>query len=118
MESSFQRVEYSRHTQIKLVPIYSKCGVGPVQSSVIFWFFFFSYTSAFQNYSKITNVSLLHCIFLMKVFDGPLDYSDIDTVTSLFPMPVDARYIRILPTEWDDDGQTCLRFELLGCNGM
>ena len=51
----------------------------------------------------------------MKVFDGPSEYSDTATVTSLFPIPVDARYIRILPIHWN--GKPCLRFELLGCNG-
>ncbi|XP_072041386.1 uncharacterized protein [Amphiura filiformis] len=45
------------------------------------------------------------------VFDGNADQNTV--ITNLFPTPVIASYIRVLPTVWN--GGISMRFELIGC---
>ena len=50
----------------------------------------------------------------MQIFEGNTDRDTI--VTRLFPQPVRAALIRIRPTAWNY--AICMRFELIGCDGM
>ena len=57
-------------------------------------------------YSNCSNITL-YC----RYFDGNTDGNTI--VTSIFPRPVTANFVRINPYEWGS--HIGLRFELLGC---
>ena len=64
-----------------------------------------------QIYRKKQQLGSSTCTFLFQVFTGNLDRNT--KVTSTFPSPVEARYVRIEATNWN--AYKSLRFEVLGC---
>ena len=62
---------------------------------------------------KMSKSYRLNHSFHKKHFPGNTDRGT--PVSNYFDVPVQATYLRILPTEWN--GKISLRLEILGCNG-
>lgn len=61
----------------------------------------------------ITDLSIFMCLVPAQIFEGNSEKEI--PVLNMLPVPLVARYIRINPRSWYEEGSICMRLEILGC---